>query len=132
MKRLQGIVGSREADGWVEWETVCDGLSYEPALHCGHFALGISRGEFWGAQDSDHGIMLIDFYDDPPAGSDEWEARFDAVYKDIPQQFLWTREGMVERAVQIAEFMEHPNIYNVREAASELYYALLQEGSQYR
>jgi hypothetical protein len=125
-KNRTGWAGEREVDGSVFWETICDGLSYEPAIHCGNFVLCISRGEYWGAKDDNWGIALIDFYG-VETGSDEWQEKFDAVYKDIPQQFVWNREAMMERVAQIAEYMDHPNIENVKEAASELYYALLQE-----
>jgi hypothetical protein len=115
----RGTTGDVGCDGWVQWETVDDDLSYVPTMACGHFLICLGEGTSWGASADDRGCAIVlDI-------SGRAENEEDEVVAEV--EFSWSMAGVVGMAREVADRLEHPAPDNVVEAARELWLALLLE-----
>lgn len=111
----EGIVGDREADGWVAWTTSDDDWSWNPAIACGGFLIVFGHGVEWGASDDRHGVATIVDIEESAEAMSEYS-------------FPWCMAGAERAVADIAERCGHPAVDNVVAAARELWFALMQEG----
>ena len=110
-----GICGDRNVDGFVEWQLVDCGWSYNPSLACGVFGIVIGKGTTWGAPADDRGVAtIIDYSNDDP---DTCEI--------ATLDFAWHRDAFLEAVADIADRMDHPAPHLMTGAALELWTAIM-------